>query len=138
MAESSNLKQLYDRATDARRTSAALAQRHSETIGRTRSVRAHCLGIRDHIAEESWSRRATMDSTLAASLSASRRRYAAAVGRAPQIELAVEVIMERMDCSPDRAFGMLRELSQRRNEKLASLSERIVRTARPPGAESAR
>jgi hypothetical protein len=129
MAESWNPRQVCSRATEARQVAHDLAERNGEILERVRRSRAHCLGIRDRIAEESWSRRSRMDSTLQASLTASRRRYATAVGRSPVIESAVDVIMERMNCSPGQAFGMLRELSQRRNEKLASLSERIVRTA---------
>ena len=55
-----------------------------------------------------------------------------ALGSRAVIGQATGIVMERFDMPPDRAFDVLRRLSQNRNVKLRALAEQIVTTRTVP------
>jgi AmiR/NasT family two-component response regulator len=86
-----------------------------------------CLSVRDRILDADWRAHGlARNPTLESSLHASHRRFAARVGRSPDIDRAKELIAARLGCSPEEAFAVLRRLSQKRNEKLAAVARGVV------------
>ena len=55
-----------------------------------------------------------------------------ALGGRTVIGQATGILMQRLDLTPDRAFGLLSKISQNRNLKLRPLAEQIVRTRSLP------
>lgn len=76
----------------------------------------------------------TIDNALAFAAASDRavNLQIALTGRAV-IEQAKGILIEREGCDPDRAFAMLRELSQRRDLKLAAVAAQIVTEAQGSG-----
>jgi len=72
---------------------------------------------------------------VAVALAASRHagQMEVAIGNRTIIGRAEGILMERFDIPPDRAFAVLRRVSQDRNVKLNRVAEELVRTRETPG-----
>lgn len=116
-----------ERAIRAKSAAAALVERATLAQEHTRAAIAHCLSVRDRVADIVWSvdleRR---NPGLARHMADTRRRYSGLLGRAPEIERAADIVSRRYGCSPTEAFALMRSVSQRTNRKLAVVAASIV------------
>jgi AmiR/NasT family two-component response regulator len=65
-------------------------------------------------------------------------RLQARLDTMPVIEQAKGILMERHQCGPDEAFGLLRRASQSANVKISVLAARIVEHVASPQLPAAR
>ena len=115
------------RAQQARDQAAELLEQSRAIRERARTSVGLCLAIRDRIADMAWNLDLhTRNASLADHLAETRRRYAATLGRALEIEQAAGIISRRYGCSPTDAFALMRGVSQRTNRKLAVVAQSIV------------
>jgi hypothetical protein len=135
-----SLSRLIGRAEAARLRAGQVVAQAERASRRRRQVMVNCLEARDRMANLNWrsTGRRRVSRALGASLDRSHARYGAAVGRSAEIGRAMAAISSRRGCPPDEAFQILRELSQRRNQRLAELAAEIVRMAPPPPGEGVR
>lgn len=125
---------LMARARQARSAAEDVVAHSAALEMSTRERVASCLAIRDRVADVVWALDLeTRNQALSRSLARSRRRYAGMLGRAPEIERAQRLIVERYGCSPSEAFRLMRSLSQRTNRKLAAVAASIVEDERDAG-----
>jgi hypothetical protein len=87
-----------------------------------------CLLTRDRIEQAAW-HGGGRSPKLGEPMYRSRIRYTRLVGRDPLIDEAKRAVMERVRCSPEDAFNVLRSVSQRRNVKLAVVAREVVDSA---------
>jgi hypothetical protein len=115
------------RARDARRRAERLRDDYERLQQLRRETHVLCLAVHDRVTSTSWrSRSIERNPHLADLIAASRRAFAAAVGRSPDIDNAKELIMERTGCTPDEAFAILCRVSQRRNQRVAVVARELV------------
>jgi AmiR/NasT family two-component response regulator len=135
------LETLLARARQAQSAAAEVVAHSAALEDDTRAHVAHCLVIRDRVADIVWATHLdARNPGLGRSLARTRRRFAGSVGRAPEIEQAQRIISARNGCSPSEAFSLMRTLSQRTNRKLAVVARAIVESSRaddPPRSGTA-